>query len=67
MEVRKIPLGPSPTDGFITLLRFHTGPKVYTIKLDDGGVKVLQEALGGVPGTHQGILVARPGDVPGLR
>lgn len=66
VEVAKIPMGPLPADGTITLLRFHTPAKVYTVKLDDNGVDTLIGALRGTDGTPD-ILIARPGDVPGLR
>lgn len=61
IEVRKVEVGPGME---LTLLRFHTPFKVYTVKLDDGGVKVLMDHLRGT--TVPQILIARPGDVPQL-
>lgn len=63
IEVRKIAINPQGDE--VTLLRFHTPAKIYTVKLDDGGVNTLLAALRGTDGTPD-ILIAQPGDVPGL-
>ena len=63
IEVRKIPIAPGED---MTLLRFHTPYKVYTVKLDQNGVDVVIDNLRGKTGSPD-ILIARPGDVPNLK
>lgn len=61
LEVQQVP---TPS-GVFTLLRFHTPGMVYTIRLDEGGVEAITNALGG--GGTSRILIAGEHEVPNLR
>lgn len=61
LEIQQVP---SP-QGLITLLRLHTPGMVYTIKLDEGGIRELISALGGTGSGR--ILIAGAHEVPNLK
>lgn len=61
LEVQQVPT----PNGIFTLLRFHTPGMVYTIRLDEGGVEAITNALGG--GGTSRILIAGENEVPNLR
>jgi hypothetical protein len=60
-EVQQVP---TPT-GLFTLLRFHTPTMVYTIRLDEGGVEAILNAMGGSGASR--ILIAGENEIPNLR
>ena len=61
IEVQQVPT----PQGMMTLLRFHTPAIVFTIRLDEGGVDAVVEALKG-SGTPR-IQIAGANEVPKLR